>query len=299
MERPLRLGVSGSCFIWVMPRELLAGAYQASVDGTLVKFDERLNEMMVEFMRELMHALNTLDIDAFECYHSLAWDRDRVLEVALESPNVEFWSAHAPYGLYCDPSSPIERAREGALAGALDTIEVARRLGANVVVVHPGISVEYDAPRTTRIGWVADVLRQAADAAAEHRLRVAVEPMPRDEIGNTLDEVLDIIDLIDRPNVGVNFDVNHLFPPEAIPGMIRRAGSRILNVHISDQDGTERHWLPFMGTMDWAEVLKALIEVGYSGPLVYETHIHDARTCLDAGKIIVDNYRRLIQFAPS
>lgn len=299
MSRPLRLGVSGSSFIWVMPRELLADAYQASVSGTLVKFDERRNAMMVEFMRELMHALNALEIDAFECYHSLAWDRDRVVEVVLENPNVEFWSAHAPYGLYCDPSSPIERARKGALAGALDTIEVARRLGAKVVVVHPGISVEYDAPRDTRIGWVADVLREIADAASAYQLRIAVEPMPKDEIGNTLDEVLDIIELIDRPNVGVNFDVNHLFPPEAIPAMIRRAGSRIINVHISDQDGVERHWLPFVGKMDWAEVLMALTEVGYGGPLVYETHIHDASNCMQAGQIIVDNYRRLIKLAPA
>lgn len=299
MSRPLRLGVSGSSFIWVMPRELLADAYQASVSGTLVKFDERRNGMMVEFMRELMHALNSLEINAFECYHSLAWDRDRVVEVVLENPNVEFWSAHAPYGLYCDPSSPIERARRGALAGALDTIEVARRLGAKVVVVHPGISVEYDAPRDTRIGWVADVLREVADAASAHQLRIAVEPMPKDEIGNTLDEVLDIIELIDRPNVGVNFDVNHLFPPEAIPAMIRRAGSRIVSVHISDQDGVERHWLPFVGKMEWAEVLKALTEVGYGGPLVYETHIHDASNCMQAGQIIVDNYRRLIKLAPA
>lgn len=299
MLKPLRLGVSGSSFIWVMPRELLASAYQASVSGTLVKFDERLNAMMVEFMQELMDTLNTLDIDAFECYHSLAWDRERVLDVVLENPNVEFWSAHAPYGLYCDPSSPIERAREGALAGDLDTIEVARRLGAKVVIVHPGISAEYDTPRKTRIGWVADVLRQVADAAGECQLRVAVEPLPKDEIGNTLDEVLDIIDRIDRPNVGVNFDVNHLFPPEAIPGMIRRAGSRIFNVHISDQDGVERHWLPFKGTMDWSEVLQALTEIGYSGPLVYETHIRDAQTCMEAGKIIVENYRRLIGLAPS
>ncbi len=99
--------------------------------------------------------------------------------------------------------------------------------------------------------------------------------------------------------MGVNFDVNHLFPPEAIPGMIRKAGSRILNVHVSDQDGIERHWLPFAGTMDWAEVLKALTDAGYTGPLIYETHIRDASNCMEAGRIIVDNYHRLIELAPA
>ena len=282
-----------------MPEELLARAYQASVKGTLAKFDDRMNAMMVEFMRDLMHAVNTLDIDAFECYHSLAWDRDLILDVALENPNVEFWSAHAPYGANCDPSSPVERAREGALTGFSDTVRVAARLGAKIVVAHPGINIEYDSPRDKRIEMAVDVFRQVADIAGEQGISIAIEPLPKKEVGSTLDEVLDMIERIDRPNVGVNFDVNHLFPPEAIPGLIRQAGPRILSVHISDQDGIERHWLPFQGTMDWAEVLRALTDVGYTGPLTYETHIHDARNCEEAGRTIEENYRRLIQLAPA
>jgi sugar phosphate isomerase/epimerase len=245
----------------------------------------------------MMQAVSRLDIDALECYHSLAWDRDLVLDVALENPSVEFWSVHAPYGKYCDPSSPLERAREGALAGFLDTIAVAARLGAKIVIAHPGINIEYDWPRNKRIDMVVDVFRQVADTAGEQGISIAVEPLPKKEIGSTLEELLHVVEMVDRPNVGVNFDVNHLFPPEAIPGMIRKAGSRILSVHISDQDGIERHWLPFQGTMDWREVLKALVDIGYTGPLIYETHIHDARDCDEAGRIIVDNYRRLIQLA--
>jgi len=282
-----------------MPQELLAGAYRASVAGTLVKFDDHLNDLMVEFMRDMMHALNTLDIAAFECYHSLAWDRDRILDVALENPNVEFWSAHAPYGLHCDPSSPVEAAREGAVAGFIDTVEVAARLGARIVITHPGIDYECDLPRETRIRWVVDVLRRAADTAGERGISLAVEPLPKREIGSTLDELLDVVDTVNRPNVGVNFDVNHLYPPEAIPGMIRKVGSRLLSVHVSDQDGIERHWLPFQGTMDWAEVLRALTDIGYTGPLIYEAHIHDVSNCEEAGRIIVNNYQRLIRLAPT
>ena len=299
MPKPFRLGVSGSSFIYVMPKDLLAGAYWASVDGTIHKFGDHLNAMMVEFMREMMRAVNTLDIDALECYHSLAWDRNLILDVALANPKVEFWSAHAPYGLYCDPSSPVERARQGAVEAFSDTVKVAARLGAKIVVAHPGINVEYDHPRSDRIQLTIDPFRQVADLAGEHGISLAIEPMPKKEIGSTLAEVLDMVERIDRPNVGVNFDTNHLFPPEAIPDMIRRAGPRILSVHISDQDGIERHWLPFLGTMVWAQVLRALVDIGYTGPLIYETHIHEARDCEEVARIIVDNYRRLIQLAPA
>lgn len=283
----------------VMPKDLLKSAYSASAEGVVRKFDDQLNAKTVAFMRELMHAVNTLDIEAFECYHSMAWDRDKILEVLLEDPHVEFWSVHAPYGAHCDPSSPLEDSRAGALAALFDAIEVVASLKAKVVVAHPSANVDFDFPRDTRVGFAVDIFKEAADRAGEHGIGIAIEPLPKNEIGNSLDEVLRIVEKVDRPNVGVNFDVNHLFPPEAIPSLIRRAGSKILSVHISDQDGVERHWLPFEGKMDWREVLKALTDVGYTGPLIYETHIRDARDCDEAGRIMVDNYSRLIQLAPT
>ena len=282
-----------------MPEEILKAAYVAPVRGRLVGFDDRQNAMMVEFMREMMHTINTMDIDAMECYHSLTYDRDRILDVVLEDPNVEFWSVHAPYGRYCDPSSPEQESRDNAVEAYCDTVQAAARLGAGVVVAHPGANTGYDWPKDDQIELSVDPFRKIADLAGEHGVSIGIEPLPRKEVGSTLDEVLDMVEKIDRPNVGVNFDVNHLFPPEAIPGMIRKTGSRILSCHISDQDGIERHWLPFRGTMDWREVLRALADVGYTGPLMYETHIHDVATCDEVGRPIVENYRRLIQLAPA
>ena len=148
-------------------------------------------------------------------------------------------------------------------------------------------------------GWKisAETLKKVADMAGESGLKIAVEPLPKDEAGNSLDEVLWIIEKINRPNVGINFDVNHLFPPENIPSLIRKAGELIRSMHISDQDGQERHWLPFEGTLDWQEIIKALTEIGYSGPLIYETHIQNVQTCDEVGRKVVDNYRRLISLA--
>ena len=290
-----------------MPQELLIAAYVTPVKEVLTKFDDRLSSMMVEFTREMMRTVNAIadgtgastnpDGCALECYYTTAWNSDAVLEVVLDDPKVEFWSVHAPYGRHFDPSALDVTAREGGVSAYCDAVRFAARLGAKVVVAHPGANVPYGISKTDAIGLAIDPFRRIADLAGEQGIRVAIEPLPKSEVGNSIGEVLEIIERVDRPNVGVNFDVNHLFPPEAIPGMIRQAGSRIVSVHVSDQDGTERHWLPFKGTLDWRDILKALAEIGYAGPLIYETHIHDVERCDQVGAAIVENYEQLIQLA--
>lgn len=293
MSTRFRLGISGSSFLHVVPREVAKAVFVTAQHGVPRQLDDHQNGLMVEFMRRMTGAMARPEVACVECYHSMVWDRDAVLDVVAADTAVEHWSVHAPYGRCFDPSSPDPDIRRGAAAAAADAIEAAARIGAGIVVAHPGADVDYPVSRDERLGHAVDTLKLAADLAAANGIRLAVEPLPKSEVGNTLDELLEIVDRLDPPGVGINFDVNHLFPPEEIPGMIRRAGPRILSVHVSDQDGEERHWLPFEGSIDWLETLQALDEVGYKGPLIYETHIRNARTCDDVVGAIVDNYVKL------
>lgn len=296
--RRFRLGISTSSFLYAMPRELVQSSVIAAQRGRASVFDTRQNEAMKSFMRELMNAVNPSSIASMECYHSLSWEKEPIIEIVLDDPHVELWSVHAPYGRWFNPSSPEQESRSGALTACMDAVDVAARIGAGIVVVHPGADVPYDEPRDVRLKYAVEVIKQVADTAGERGIKIAVEPMPLSEIGNTLEEIFAIINGINRPNVGINFDTNHLFPPEAIPDLIRRCGELILSVHVSDQDGQERHWLPFEGTLDWRQVLSALAEVGYGGPLIYEAHIRDAKSCAEVVRRIEENYARLIRLAP-
>lgn len=299
MPRPLRLGISGSSFIFVMPDELRVAAYVTPVKGVPAKLDERLNTMMLDFTREMMLAVNEVASGgtgcALECYYSSSWDTDAVVRTVLDNPGVELWSVHGPYGRHFDLSSDAESVRENGVAAYFETIEIAAEIGARLVVAHSGANENYGLPKSERLNLSIDPFRRIADYAGERGVVVALEPLPKSEVGSRLEDVIEIIEKVNRPNIGINFDVNHQFPPEAIPAMIRQAGARILSMHISDQDGIERHWLPFRGTLDWPEILKALVEIGYTGPLIYETHIHDVPTCDQVCEIIVENYNRLIQ----
>jgi sugar phosphate isomerase/epimerase len=291
MPEPLRLGISSSSFIFLIPKEA-RDAMSASR-----KFDDRLNRVMFDFTREMMDAINSADVSSMELYHSMVWDADQVLAPICDDPKVEFWSVHAPYGRNLDPSSTDPETRRASAAAYCSGVDVARRVGAKIVVVHPGAKSDYDMPASERINFVPRVIAEAADYAADYGIKIAVEPLPNDETGSSLEEVLWIVDRVNKPNVGVNIDVNHLFPACAIPAMIRKAGKRLITCHISDQDDHERHWLPFEGKLDWREVVDAFVEIGYDGPLIYETHIKNTDSLKEAVGMIVDNYHRLRDYA--
>ena len=65
MAEPLRLGLSGSAFAYVMPREVLARTF-APTDGKPVKLDDRQNAMMVDFMRDMMSVMSSSRVEAME-----------------------------------------------------------------------------------------------------------------------------------------------------------------------------------------------------------------------------------------
>lgn len=297
MNKAMRHALSTSAFIYVMSKELVEKVFVTPGKTVSITCDDRINSLMEDFLKELVQAINTYPIEAVECYFSMALDRHRMTDALLPITK-EFWSVHGPYGKYYDTSSPEPESRAGAIRGCSEAILLAESLGAKVVVIHPGHSTVYDVPRQLRIDCSIDSIKQIADFAGEHGTRLAVEPLPNDEIGCRIDEVIDIIDKVNRPNVGVNFDTNHLFPASAIPSLIRKVKGLITSVHISDQDDIERHWLPFQGKLDWKEVLQAFSDAGYNGPLVYETHIRDAKDPNEVASIVSANYKELSKLIP-
>lgn len=48
-------------------------------------------------------------------------------------------------------------------------------------------------------------------------------------------------------------------------------GSRLMALHLHDNDGTDdHHWIPGEGNIDWQELIKKLKGTGYSGPIALE-----------------------------
>jgi len=277
-----------------MPTGLLETALAAG------RFGPDDNRRMVDYTREMMAALRGSKVQSLECYQFTAWEPEPVIEAMLEavegSAGIEFWSVHAPYGPHVDPSYPDQEIRRAAVRACVSAIDAAKKLGARLIVVHPGAETGASISRCERLKLSAQTLAEIADLAGEQGISMAIETLPKHEIGNTVEELSWLIETIDRANVGTCLDTNHLFPASSLPAAIRSLGPQLWNVHVSDHDGTgERHWLPFEGVVNWKATIKALWEAGYRGPLVYEAWGSCNGTCRDTVEKIEKSYGRMRQ----
>jgi len=114
-----------------------------------------------------------------------------------------------------------------------------------------------------------DHLRRVAEYAAGQGVVLAEEVVNRFELYhlNTLDQAIRLVDEVDHPNCRIHLDTFHAHIEEKDPAAaIRRAGSRIAHVHISEND----RGVPGTGSVAWDATFHALRDVGYDGWLTVE-----------------------------
>jgi D-psicose/D-tagatose/L-ribulose 3-epimerase len=119
--------------------------------------------------------------------------------------------------------------------------------------------------------WARSVrhLRRVAEYAAAAGVRLAEEVVNRFELYhlNTLDQAIHFVDEVGHPNCQIHLDTFHAHIEEKDPGAaIRRAGSRIAHVHISEND----RGVPGTGSVAWDSTFDALQDIGYDGWLTVE-----------------------------
>jgi len=114
-----------------------------------------------------------------------------------------------------------------------------------------------------------DHLRRAAEHAAGAGVVLAEEVVNRFELYhlNTLDQAIRCIDEVNHPNCRIHLDTFHAHIEEKNPAeAIRRAGSRIAHVHISEHD----RGVPGTGSVEWDATFDALRDISYDGWLTVE-----------------------------
>jgi D-psicose/D-tagatose/L-ribulose 3-epimerase len=112
-------------------------------------------------------------------------------------------------------------------------------------------------------------LRRAAEYAASSGVVLAEEVVNRFEIYhvNTLDQGIRLVDEVGHPNCRLHLDTFHAHIEEKdTAAAIRRAGSRIAHVHISEND----RGVPGTGSVAWSATFDALHDIGYDGWLTVE-----------------------------
>ena len=196
---------------------------------------------------------------------------------------VEIWSCHLPFYPFeaVELSALDAGLRDRTLSYYENLIAKASAVGITLFVVHPSGEPIPDTERKERLNCAKESLARLADIAHTYGATIAVEDLPRSCLGNTAEELAELISANDK--LRVCFDVNHLLQGTHTD-FLKTVGHRILTVHISDYDfKDEKHWLPGEGDVDWQKLYQGLLAVGYEGIWMYELgqkpprHLHRDR----------------------
>lgn len=176
-------------------------------------------------------------------------------------------------GFCVDPRRSIvdPAERDEMLAAVTDTLSVARRLGSPPLIVASGFRVE-GLSEAEHFANAVSVLTEAAALAEAAGVVLVLEPL-NTELFAAMYLVstklgLDIVEAVDSPNLRLLYDVYHSrVMGEDIREVLAGRTHLVAHVQVAGWPGRNE---PGTGDLDYAEVMRALAELGYTGPIGLE-----------------------------
>lgn len=222
--------------------------------------------------------LNVTDYMNGDTFYSSANWRENMKKIKeyADSLGVKFTQSHAFCFCLPEPEDSDYQIKKSIEASAI--------AGVPWVVLHPW---------QTDLNNKSDILQknieiigEYAEYAKKFGTGIAVENMARriywfgEEQANkafwSADDLIYVVDALNEKygNVGVCWDTGHAnLSMKSQYGDILKLGKRLKTLHIADNDGQyDDHTAPFMGYIDWKEIIRALSDIGYEGTFNYETH---------------------------
>jgi len=209
--------------------------------------------------------LDPFHIDPLEVADTRRWASDLGLSLVLETGArylLDGRRKHHPTLLEDDP-----QARKRRVGFYRRTIDLAVAVGASTVSIWSG-----EAPKGSRrklFDRLAEGLEEVLEHARGAEIQIGFEPEP----GMLVERPADYLDLVEHmgpaaDTLGLTLDVGHLVVTGDLPAgdQIRTLAPRLMHVHLDDAlPGVHEHRMFGVGELDVADVLDALIEVGYDG----------------------------------
>lgn len=159
------------------------------------------------------------------------------------------------------------------------SVLAAEILGVEYMVVHP-FTVKKDDHALLEETMQANLayFRRWHAFFHEHHVGMAIEnmnnlsriPSPFADI----DRLIALVDALNEPDIGACLDTGHANTSGYNPAdCVRMLGARLRATHINDNHAGNRdeHIAPFMGTIDWPALVRALRDIGYERDFSYET----------------------------
>jgi D-psicose/D-tagatose/L-ribulose 3-epimerase len=171
-----------------------------------------------------------------------------------------------------NPVSADAAIREAAYRHMQGVVDCCATVGSSILCGPHQVALGvFTGKGATEEEWKRSVehLRRVAEYAAGRGVVLAEEVVNRFELYhlNTLDQGIRLVDEVGHPNCRLHLDTFHAHIEEKNTAeAIRRAGSRIAHVHISEND----RGVPGTGSVAWDATFDALRDIGYDGWLTVE-----------------------------
>jgi D-psicose/D-tagatose/L-ribulose 3-epimerase len=117
---------------------------------------------------------------------------------------------------------------------------------------------------------IADALAEAVDYAGERGIIIALEPLCRYDthIINTVEQGVELIEMIQRENVGLLLDTFHMnIEEKSLGDAVKKAGQLLFHLQVCEND----RGLPGTGHIDWNELSRSLTQTDYDGWISLES----------------------------
>jgi sugar phosphate isomerase/epimerase len=168
-------------------------------------------------------------------------------------------TVHSPI-LDMNIASATRSFRAESVRQVLHSVDNAASLGAELVVVHPGLKtpLDYLVPKI-HWGFNRESLRQILAYAEAKGVKIGVENMPANH-SFLLENSSDFLDLIGEGlPLKMTLDVGHANTTAQLEKYVREMGPRIDHVHLHDNRGShDEHLVIGAGTIDWPFLKRSL-----------------------------------------
>ena len=161
--------------------------------------------------------------------------------------------------------------RRNARQYTKSTIDMAERIGAEVVIVAPtaNMRIVRELPPEEEWKYAVEGLRECGEYAQSRGVTLVIEPWNRFEtyLVNRLEQAVSLAREVNLPSVKIMGDLFHMNIEESnIPEAIRSARGWLAHMHVADNQRD----LPGKGHLDWAGIMAALRDIQFAGYLVLE-----------------------------
>ena len=177
---------------------------------------------------------------------------------------------------YWHPSwiEPDRHYRQVRIDHTCRSLTLARELAAPCITTEPGGPVEPGGSWSAALKLFVEGLKPVAAQAEKENVLLLIEPEPGLLI-ETADQFLELMQHIDSPAVGLNFDIGHSYCVGDEPAAtVHRLARHIRHFHLEDiaASRVHHHLIPGEGAIDFAATLQAIRSIGYDGWITIELY---------------------------